>query len=93
MLPTAPMRPLRRDEHQPLRARRCVVLASVVKNVTRLTKCGRGEECESKEVFHAGWGTSKSRVCLVMLRQKGDGEVFIPREGETDVHARVLFFD
>ena len=54
MLPPAPMRALRRDEHEPLRAGRCVVLAGVVENVTRLGKCGRGEESESEKGFHAG---------------------------------------
>lgn len=69
MLPTAPMRPLRRDEHEPLRARRCVVLASVVENVTRLGERGRGEECEGEEGVHAG--ASKSCDSRVILRGKG----------------------
>jgi len=62
MLPAAPMRPFRRDENEPPRARRRVVLAGVVKNVARLREYGRGEESESKEGFHAVDGASKSPV-------------------------------
>jgi hypothetical protein len=54
MLPTATMRPFRRDEHELLRVRRCVDLASVVENVTRLAESGRSEESESEEEFHPG---------------------------------------
>ena len=54
MLPAASMRPLRGDEYEPLRARRRVVLACVVENVTRLAESGGGEEGEKEVELHVG---------------------------------------
>ena len=53
MLPAAPMRALRRDEHQSFCALRGIVLTGVVEDVTRLGESGCGDESEEDVELHA----------------------------------------
>jgi hypothetical protein len=62
------MRALCGDEHQPLCARGCVVLAAVIENISWLGKRGCGEKGESEKEFHEGMANDGNPIPSEMMK-------------------------